>query len=167
MGKKHHRLSLKEKVSVIRMRERDNLSVRMLFERFEVSRSQIKDILRNKESILKSWNTMDNSALIFRSPKTGLNFSSEIVCDYVHPLSIRSEDNSLRENLDQCYSLLRKNQTNERSTSNIIQQKISPDICNLSKEEYLQVPRSQRNNLQQISEAIPHLSDEEYPQRDE
>src|SRR5215813_8903609 len=106
MGQKHHRLSLKEKVSVIHLRARKNLSVRKLFERFEVSRSQIKDILRNKQSILKSWNRMDNSELFFRPPKTSLNFPSEI--GSVQTSTI------LCENLDQ--SLMNRN--NKRSTSN-------------------------------------------------
>src|SRR5215813_13922409 len=155
MGPKHHRLSLKEKVSVIHLRERENLSVRKLFERFEVSRSQIKDILRNKQSILKSWNRMDSGELFFRPPKTSLNFPSEHGTSF-HPSTIPCEDISLRKNPDQ--SLLSRNQ--KRSTCN--HQETSENNSSVSEEGH-----PQRNLLQETFEDDPSVSEEEeYPQRD-
>src|SRR5215813_1328977 len=161
MGQKHHRLSLKEKVSVIHLRERENLSVRKLFERYKVSRSQIKDILRNKQSILKYWNRMDSGELFFRPPKTSLNFPSEPVTSF-HPSTIPCEN--LRENLDQSYSLMSRNQTNKRSTSNIMHQETSENNSSVSEEVH-----PQRNLLQETSEGDSSVSEEEeeeYPQRD-
>ena len=161
MGQKHHRLSLKEKVSVIHLRTRENLSVRKLFERFEVSRSQIKDILRNKQSILKSWNRMDSDELFFRPPKTSLNFPSEHATGFPSS-TIPCEDISLRRNPDQSYSLMSRNQSNKRSTCNTTHQETSENNSSVSEEEH-----PQRNLLQETFEDDSSVSEEEeYPQRD-
>src|SRR5215813_12423712 len=160
MGQKHHRLSLKEKVSVIHLRTRENLSVRKLFERFEVSRSQIKDILRNKQSILKSWNRMDSDELFFRPRKTSLNFPSEHATGFPSS-TIPCEDISLRRNPDQSYSLMRRNQSNKRSTRNTTHQETSENNSSVSEEEH-----PQRNLLQETFEGDSSVSEEEeYPQR--
>lgn len=55
-SRKRHTLTLEERVQIIKMVEENNMSTRKLAELFECGRTQVNDILKKKEQILKDWN---------------------------------------------------------------------------------------------------------------
>ncbi|KAJ4446749.1 hypothetical protein ANN_13446 [Periplaneta americana] len=70
MSQKRKRLSLKEKVDIVEHREKKKLSVRELATNFNVGKTQVSKILKNKDVILKSYaeNANENTKRAF--PKT-------------------------------------------------------------------------------------------------
>lgn len=70
MSQKRKRLTLDDKVNVIRVHEKEKLSTRELATKFDVGKTQVADIIKNKEEILKSWteNSSSTSKRVF--PKT-------------------------------------------------------------------------------------------------
>ncbi|GBM21567.1 Major centromere autoantigen B [Araneus ventricosus] len=55
MASKRKRLNLKEKNEVLEVAEREKLRVRRLAERFQVGKTQISELLKDKEGIRKMW----------------------------------------------------------------------------------------------------------------
>ncbi|GBM18149.1 Tigger transposable element-derived protein 4 [Araneus ventricosus] len=63
MALKRKRMSLKEKIDVLEVAEREKLSVRSLAERFYVGKTQISELLKDKEGIQKMWVLNSNENL--------------------------------------------------------------------------------------------------------
>src|SRR5215813_695514 len=128
-----HRLSLKEKIELIQLREKEKLTVRALVEHFNISKSHVKNILRDKNYILKLWKEEVNS----NSPsdvnrkldqcnsmmsKSQVNNNHQgipkedkfqpIVSDYP------CDDDSLNEKLAQCNFLIQQIQANDSQQAN-------------------------------------------------
>lgn len=70
MSSSRKRLTLKEKVEVIRVRDNEKLSVRGLSTKFSVGKTQISDILKKRNEILKAWSTNENQESKRVFPKT-------------------------------------------------------------------------------------------------
>ncbi|GBN21517.1 hypothetical protein AVEN_154369-1 [Araneus ventricosus] len=63
MTSKRNRLNLKEKIDVLKVIEKEKLSVRRLAERFYVGKTQISELLKDKEGIRKIWVLNSNENL--------------------------------------------------------------------------------------------------------
>ncbi|GBO22848.1 Tigger transposable element-derived protein 4 [Araneus ventricosus] len=63
MASKRKRLNLKEKINVLEVAEKEKLSVHSLVERFHVGKTQISELLKNKEGIRKMWVLNSNENL--------------------------------------------------------------------------------------------------------
>ncbi|GBM84948.1 Tigger transposable element-derived protein 4 [Araneus ventricosus] len=63
MTSKKKRLNLKEKIDVLKVIEKEKLSVRRLAERFHVGKTQISELLKDKEGIRKMWVLNSNENL--------------------------------------------------------------------------------------------------------
>ncbi|GBN92128.1 hypothetical protein AVEN_121739-1 [Araneus ventricosus] len=70
MMSKRKRLNLKEKIDVLKVIEKEKLSVRRLAERFPVGKTQISELLKDKEGIRKLWVLNSNENLKFRKIET-------------------------------------------------------------------------------------------------
>ncbi|GBN63065.1 hypothetical protein AVEN_92123-1 [Araneus ventricosus] len=70
MASKKKRLNLKEKNEVLEVAEREQLSVRRLAKRFHVGKTQISELLKDKEGIRKMWILNSNENLKFRKTET-------------------------------------------------------------------------------------------------
>lgn len=73
MSTKRKRLSLKEKNDVLDVNEKEKLSVRNLAERFHVGKTQISELLKDKDEIRKMWilnSNKDLKNLKFRKTET-------------------------------------------------------------------------------------------------
>ncbi|GBL85459.1 hypothetical protein AVEN_34637-1 [Araneus ventricosus] len=73
MTSKRKRLNLKEKIDVLEVTEKEKLSVRSLAKRFHVGKTQISELLKDKEGIRKMWllNSNENlKNLKFRNTET-------------------------------------------------------------------------------------------------
>ncbi|GBN90921.1 hypothetical protein AVEN_239316-1 [Araneus ventricosus] len=68
--RKGRELNLKEKINVLEVAEKENLSVRSLAERFHVGKTQIRELLKNKERIRKMWVLNSKENLKFRKTET-------------------------------------------------------------------------------------------------
>ncbi|XP_066260445.1 tigger transposable element-derived protein 3-like [Euwallacea similis] len=53
-------ITLKEKIELINIAEKDNLSVRKLAEKFKIGKSQAAEILQKKEKFRKMWQSGDS-----------------------------------------------------------------------------------------------------------
>ncbi|GBN56331.1 hypothetical protein AVEN_33233-1 [Araneus ventricosus] len=63
MTSKRKRLNFKEKIDVLKVIEKEKLSVRRLAERFHVGKTQISELLKDKEGIRKMWVLNSNENL--------------------------------------------------------------------------------------------------------
>ncbi|GBM63851.1 hypothetical protein AVEN_183023-1, partial [Araneus ventricosus] len=63
MTLKRKRLNLKEKIDVLKVIEKEKLNVRRLAERFHVGKTQISELLKDKEGIRKMWVLNSNENL--------------------------------------------------------------------------------------------------------
>ncbi|GBM41458.1 hypothetical protein AVEN_130927-1 [Araneus ventricosus] len=73
MASKRKRLTLKENIDVPEVSGKEKLSVRCLAERFKVGKTQISELLKDKDEIRKMWmvNSNENSKnLKFRKTET-------------------------------------------------------------------------------------------------
>ncbi|GBM34417.1 Tigger transposable element-derived protein 4 [Araneus ventricosus] len=70
MASKRKRLNLKEKINVLEVAEKEKLRVRSLAERLHVGKTQISELLKNKEGIRKMWVLNSNENLKFRTTET-------------------------------------------------------------------------------------------------
>lgn len=61
MDKKWKRLSLKVKGTVIEAAEKQKITVRQLIERFQISKIQISNLIKEKDEIKRSWVTNANA----------------------------------------------------------------------------------------------------------
>ena len=59
MAQKRKRLSIKEKVEIVKLNEKEKLSVRDLATKFNVGKTQVSEILKNKGALLKAY--LENS----------------------------------------------------------------------------------------------------------
>ncbi|GBM98973.1 hypothetical protein AVEN_181014-1 [Araneus ventricosus] len=64
------RLNLKEKIDVLEVAEKEKLSVRSLAKRSHVGKTQISELLKDKEGIRKMWVLNSNENLKFRKTET-------------------------------------------------------------------------------------------------
>ena len=128
-----HRLSLKEKIELIQLREKEKLTVRALVEHFNISKSHVKNILRDKNYILKLWKEEVNSnspSDVNRKIDQCNSMMSKIQVNNHHQgipkedkfQPIVSEypcnDDSLNEKLAQCNSLIHQIQAIDSQQAN-------------------------------------------------
>jgi len=55
MASKRKRLTLKEKIDILEFRTLNTMGVRALADKFSVSKTQIADIIANKDALYKIW----------------------------------------------------------------------------------------------------------------
>src|SRR5215813_5763088 len=128
-----HRLSLKEKIELIRLREKEKLTVRALVEHFNISKSHVKNILRDKNYILKLWKEEVNSnspSAVNRKLDQCNSMMSKIQVNNNHqgipkedkfqPIvsDYPCDDDSLNEKLAQCNSLIHQIQAIDSQQAN-------------------------------------------------
>ena len=128
-----HRLSLKDKVEVIQLQDREKLSARALAERFDVSERNIYNILGNKDNILKLWKEEDTSnspSAVNRKLDQCNSLMSKIQVNNNHqgipkedkfqPIvsDYPCDDDSLNEKLAQCNFLIQQIQANDSQQAN-------------------------------------------------
>lgn len=65
------RLTLEKKIEIIKYAERSKLSVRLLADEFAVGKSQIADLLKNKENLLRELENGINIKMKNKKLKTG------------------------------------------------------------------------------------------------
>lgn len=60
MDKKRSILTLKQKVDVLEVYNREKLSVRNLSKRFNIGKTQASDIIKKREELMKTWHSNAN-----------------------------------------------------------------------------------------------------------
>lgn len=81
-SKKRKFLSLSDKINIIKVHENEQLRIRELSDRFKIGKSQAADIIKNKDSLLKSWSTNADSSRKVKFRKSEFGAINDVVYNW-------------------------------------------------------------------------------------
>lgn len=64
MASKQKHLTVAEKVKLLKYYVKENVSVRVLADKFEIRRTQATDLIKTKDTILKLWKSNDDNVTL-------------------------------------------------------------------------------------------------------
>lgn len=90
MSGKRKRLNLSDKIKILSLKEKENLSVRELAEKFDCGKTQIANILKNKSEIVQQFETNGNKEVKRKFPRTEGGIIDETVFAWICQLRAKN-----------------------------------------------------------------------------
>lgn len=81
-------LTLKERVEIIKFKEKTDLGVRHVAEKFKVGKTQVADIIKKKDELMKIWR--ENGSTEMKRPILNMKDSTKIIDDVVFEWFVRA-----------------------------------------------------------------------------